>query len=50
MKANSIRTVAIASRAEPNASNYLYDSLGPKNKREVHTYAKEVVKDGPGFS
>jgi mycothiol synthase len=40
MKANGIRTVEIASRAEPNVSNYLYDSLHPQIRREVHKYAK----------
>jgi ribosomal protein S18 acetylase RimI-like enzyme len=43
MKANDIRTVEIASRAEPNISNYLYDSLQPKTKREVHKYVKAVA-------
>lgn len=42
MKANGIRTVEIASRAEPNISNFLYDSLHPRTKREVHKYAKAV--------
>jgi hypothetical protein len=32
----------IASRAEPNVSNYLYDTLSPQTKREVHKYAKAV--------
>ncbi|MBN1250408.1 MAG: GNAT family N-acetyltransferase [Anaerolineae bacterium] len=43
MKANGVRTVEIASRAEPNVSNYLYDSLGPKTTREVHKYGKPVA-------
>ena len=43
MKANGIRTVEIASGAEPNISNYLYDSLEPATKREVHKYAKAVA-------
>lgn len=43
MRANGIRTVEIASRAEPAVSNYLYDSLAPQIKREVHKYAKMVV-------
>ncbi len=43
MKANGIWTVEIASRAEPNVSNYLYDSLHPRNKREIHKYAKAVA-------
>ncbi len=42
MKANGIRTVEIASRAEPNVSNFLYDSLSPETKREVHKYGKTV--------
>ncbi len=42
MKANGINTVNIASMAEPNVSNYLYDSLSPQIKREVHKYAKTV--------
>ena len=42
MKANGIRTVEIASRAEPNISNFLYDSLHPQTKREVHKYARAV--------
>jgi ribosomal protein S18 acetylase RimI-like enzyme len=43
MRANGIRTVEIASGAEPNVSNFLYDSLQPKTKREVHKYAKAVA-------
>ncbi|MBN1873254.1 MAG: GNAT family N-acetyltransferase [Anaerolineae bacterium] len=42
MKANGIHTVEIASRAEPAVSNYLYDSLAPQTKREVHKYVKKV--------
>ena len=42
MKANGIRTVEIASRAEPAVANLLYDSLGPVCKREVHKYRKDV--------
>ena len=42
MKANGIRTVEIASPAEPAVANYLYDSLSPQNKREVHRYVKRV--------
>jgi ribosomal protein S18 acetylase RimI-like enzyme len=42
MKANGIHTVEIASRAEPAVSNYLYDSLAPQTKREVHKYVKIV--------
>ena len=40
MKANGITTVSIASMAEPDVSNYLYDSLSPQTRREVHKYAK----------
>lgn len=43
MKADGIKTVEIASRAEPNISNFLYDSLHPATKREVHKYAKPVT-------
>lgn len=42
MRANGIRTVEIASRAEPDVSNYLYDALSPQSKREVHKYVKQV--------
>jgi hypothetical protein len=42
MKANGIHTVEIASRAEPDISNYLYDALSPQTKREVHKYAKKA--------
>ncbi len=42
MKANGIRTVEIASGAEPNISNFLYDSLHPRSRREIHKYAKAV--------
>lgn len=41
MKANGINIVEISSRAEPAVANYLYDSLSPKAKREVHKYAKK---------
>ena len=41
MRANGIHTVEIASRAEPDISNYLYDALSPQTKREVHKYAKK---------
>lgn len=40
MKADGIKVVEIASRAEPNVSNYLYDSLQPFSKREIHKYSK----------
>jgi ribosomal protein S18 acetylase RimI-like enzyme len=42
MKAKGIKTVEIASRAEPAVSNFLYDSLSPKSKREVHKYEKKT--------
>jgi len=42
MKAAGIRTVEIASRAEPAVANFLYDSLSPATKREVHKYGKTV--------
>lgn len=42
MKANGIKLVEIASSAEPNVANYLYESLSPRNKREVHRYSKKV--------
>jgi len=42
MHANGITTVHIASMAEPDVSNYLYDSLSPQTKREVYKYAKTV--------
>jgi ribosomal protein S18 acetylase RimI-like enzyme len=41
MKANGIKTVEIASRAEPDVANFLYDALGPTRKREVHKYGKQ---------
>lgn len=43
MKANGIKTVEIASRAEPAVANFLYDSLSPQTKREVHKYVKKVL-------
>jgi ribosomal protein S18 acetylase RimI-like enzyme len=42
LKANGIRFVNIASSAEPDVSNYLYESLSPVSKREVHKYGKQV--------
>ena len=42
MKANGIKTVEIASRAEPDVANFLYDALSPNTRREVHKYAKKV--------
>jgi len=42
MMANGIKNVEIASRAEPDISNFLYDSLSPQTKREVHKYKKEI--------
>ena len=41
MKANGIRFVEIASRAEPAVANFLYESLSPQAKREVHKYEKQ---------
>lgn len=38
MKGNGIQMVEIASNAEPDASNFLYDSLFPQTKKEVHKY------------
>lgn len=38
MKANGIQIAEIASSAEPDISNLLYDSLSPQTKREVHKY------------
>jgi ribosomal protein S18 acetylase RimI-like enzyme len=43
MKADGIRTVEIASRAEPVVANFLYDSLNPTAKREVHKYEKRMA-------
>ena len=40
LKANGIHTAEIASGAEPNVSNFLYESLHPATKREVHRYLK----------
>lgn len=40
LKRNGIHTVEIASSAEPNPSNFLYESLSPATKREVHSYGK----------
>lgn len=42
LKANGIRFVEIASHAEPDVSNFLYESLSPTSKREVHKYGKQV--------
>jgi len=42
MRTAGIRTVEIASRAEPVVANLLYDSLSPTSKREVHKYGKRV--------
>lgn len=42
MKGNGIKTAEIASRAEPDVANYLYNSLSPQYKREVHKYRKTV--------
>ena len=40
MKAGGIKTVRIASVAEPAVGNFLYESLGPTSKQEVHRYRK----------
>ena len=40
LKKDGIHTVEIASGAEPNPSNFLYESLSPATKREVHSYGK----------
>ena len=42
MKADGIRWIEIASRAEPAVANFLYDSLLPTSKREVHKYGKTM--------
>ena len=42
MKADGIQSVEIASHAEPDISNYLYDALAPHTRREVHKYCKTV--------
>ncbi len=42
MKANGIQIAKIGSRAEPDVANFLYDSLHPQIKREVHKFAKIV--------
>lgn len=42
MKANGIETVDIASRAEPDISNFLYDALAPHTRRKVCKYGKKV--------
>ena len=40
MKAGGIATVRIASVAEPAVGNFLYESLGPTSRQEVHRYRK----------
>lgn len=45
LKANGIHTVEIASDAEPEVSNLLYESLCPATKRDVHKYGKHVNED-----
>lgn len=42
MKANGIQTAEIASRAEPDVANFLYNSLAPQHKRAVHKYRKAL--------
>lgn len=43
MKTNGIQFVVIASAPEPAVGNFLYDSLSPKIRREVHKYSKKVL-------
>lgn len=40
LKSNGIKKVAISSYAEPNVSNYLYDSLNPSLKKKKFKYYK----------
>ena len=42
LKGNGIHTVEIASGAEPNVPNVLYESLEANMKREAHKYSKAV--------
>jgi ribosomal protein S18 acetylase RimI-like enzyme len=42
MKGDGVHTGQIASRAEPTVANFLYDSLSPSTRREVHKYKKLV--------
>jgi ribosomal protein S18 acetylase RimI-like enzyme len=42
MKDNGVLTVGISSWAEPAVANFVYDSLSPRTKREVHKYAKKT--------
>jgi len=42
MQANCIDNVEIASTAEPDVANFLYDSLSPQTKREVHIYTRKA--------
>lgn len=42
LKADGIKTVTIASKAEPNVSNYLYNSLKPVLKKKVMKYSKQL--------
>jgi len=42
LEANGIKIVAIASAAEPNISNFLYDSLSPQVKKKVDFYSKDA--------
>lgn len=43
MLANGIKMADIASPAEPDVANYLYDALSPKTRREVHRYVKNTT-------
>jgi len=42
LKRDGIRTVDIASQAEPAAASFLYDSLKPTAKREAHRHRKTL--------
>ena len=42
MKTHGIKIVEIASAAEPDIANYLYESLMPLSKREVHRFSKKL--------
>jgi len=42
MKVSGIRSVRIASVAEPAVGNFLYDSLSPASKQEIHRFRKTI--------
>lgn len=46
MTANGIKIAYIASPAEPDIANYLYDALSPMSRREVHRYVESGQKKG----